>query len=618
MRTPLLLALTCLAADAFGYAPMPPRDYQPAFDAVGHFPTTTARAARPPGARIAATDDGALAIDADSGQLVLADRDDKRVAALDVGANPGLLVYDRDAHRAYVADRARDRILAIDVRATSVAIAATITTPAEPYGLALSPDGKTLLVTTIADRALVAYDTATARELWRTSIAAEPRGIAISPDGKHAIVAHVTTGDVELVDLATHAIKKRALRHDLSPHCTKDRDEKSSVQCADPDATSFARGAFAAQFLGNDVAAIAFQRETPVPRPAFAASQAYGGSAIPITRHLALLALDGTQGIAQINAAEPRALAFDATRDLLYVAGMGNDTLVAIEHASRGARAGDVVRIADKDACGVDGLAVAPNGDVLAWCAFTRSIARLHLTEAPPKSIPRYTLELSRGPAIAPTHFTDEQHAGFVRFHQISPQIARFERAACATCHVDGRSDGLAWAIEKQTLRTPVLAGRVANTAPYKWTGRDATLDASIVSTIDRLGGYAGSHRDYYNLHGPDPLVAYLETLPPVRTPTLAVDAVARGKSLFDSLGCANCHAGAETTDHARHSFEGSPLELDTPSLHGLTAAPRYLHDASAATLDDVLAERGSIRGMIARPLSKAERADLAAFLDSL
>jgi len=163
-----------------------------------------------------------------------------------------------------------------------------------------------------------------------------------------------------------------------------------------------------------------------------------------------------------------------------------------------------------------------------------------------------------------------------------------------------------------------VLAGRVVGTAPYKWLGSDADLDHSIMSTIDRLGGYQGNRHEQYRVDGPDPLVAYLESLPAPRTPTRPADAVARGKQLFESEGCSSCYAGRELTDHQRHSFTGSPLDLDTPSLHGVAAAPRLLHDGSAATLDDVLRERGSIRGMIPRPLAADERADLAAFLETL
>lgn len=632
MRTYISVALvSLLASDAIGYAPMPPHDYQPGFELVGHIPGAgkhAGGAASLAGSRIAVAGENVLALDADSGQLVLATEAGTRIASLDIGVGAGLLVFDATSHRAFVADRRRDRVIVVAVHASSLELAATIATPAEPYGVALSPDATTLLVTAIADRTLVAYDVTHATEEWRTPVAAEPRAVAVAPDGKHALVTHLTSDGVELVDLTSHKLATRTLRHDVGPECGKRAGgEKSSLQCADPDATSYARGAFAGVFLGEDVAAVAFQREAPVPRPQFASASHYGGSAIPITRHVAFVGVGSGQAIAQVGVAEPRALAYDAARDALYIAGMGDGHLVVIERATHSdAHWGDTIALADRadPACGVDGLALGADGDVLAWCSFTRSIARVHLEPAADKNaIPRYQTTLARGPELAPTRLSQTAHAGLVRFHTDSPEVARLGRAACASCHVEGRSDGLSWQIEDHTLRTPVLAGRMVGTAPYKWTGRDADLDHSIMSTIDRLGGYHGTHRDDVQLPfigGPDPIAAYLETLAPVRAPTLAPAVVARGKALFDSgeLGCAGCHQGGEFTDHAHHAFTGARFELDTPSLRGASAAPRYLHDGSAATLDDVLAERGSIRGMIARPLSADERADLAAYLRSL
>ena len=605
-----MLLVALLATDAVGYAPMPPHDYQPGFERTGVIPPAGARGAGSAGSRVIALASGALAVDADSGELVLADANGARVAWIDIGVGAGLAVYDPASQRAYVANRARDRIEVIAVRADSLQLVETIATPAEPYGVALA--GNTLLVTAIADRAVIAYNVA-GHELWRAAVAAEPRAVAIAPDGKHALVTHTTEGAVEVIDLATHKLASRTLRDDLGPQCTQfQSDPKSSLQCADPGGTGFARGAYAATFVGSSLAAVAFQRETPVPRPEFAQEGTYGGRAIPITRHVGFVGLGGTQAVAQVGVADPRALAYDAARDILYVAGMGDDRLLLVEHASHeDAAFGDAVSLRDRSACGADGLAVAPDGSVLAWCSFTRSIAHVHFEQAPAKSIPRYTADITRGPALAPTRLSETAHAGLVRYYSAGEEVSRHGRQTCATCHLDGKSDGLAWAIDKHALRTPVLAGRVAGTAPYKWSGRDRDLEHSIIATIARLGG-----RDAE----PDPIAAFLEAMPRPRAPTLPADAVARGKALFASteLGCDGCHGGAELTDHQRHTFAGAPFELDTPSLRAAAAAPRSLHDGSAATLDDVLAERGSIKGMIARPLSASERADLAAYLRSL
>src|SRR5439155_13421133 len=118
------------------------------------------------GSRIAAVGDRALAIDADSGALLLADASGKRLAQLAIGRDAGVLAYDDAAHTAYIADRRGDRILAVTV-GDGLAIARSFATPAEPYGVALVPDRKTLLVTSIADRVLAAYDAATGAERWR-------------------------------------------------------------------------------------------------------------------------------------------------------------------------------------------------------------------------------------------------------------------------------------------------------------------------------------------------------------------------------------------------------------------------------------------------------------------
>src|SRR5258706_6151178 len=62
------------------------------------------------GSRIAAVGDRALAIDADSGALLLADATGASLARLAIGRDAGVLVYDEVSAIAYVADRRGDRI----------------------------------------------------------------------------------------------------------------------------------------------------------------------------------------------------------------------------------------------------------------------------------------------------------------------------------------------------------------------------------------------------------------------------------------------------------------------------------------------------------------------------
>ena len=230
------------------------RGNAPIFELAGR-PVGGAKAASPTpahltGSRIMAAGDGALVIDADSGVLVKTDEAGKNIGQVAIAREAGLMTYDAAAKVAYVADRRHDRIAVI--KTDSMSIASTIKTPAEPFGVALSPDKKLLLVSTIADRTLVAYDAATGTEKWRTPLGSEPRGIAVSPDGTRALVAYLKTGTVDQIDLSE---TRRAEHIALSTAASVRRCRR----CGN-DGDSFARGSFAVTFLGEHQAVVPFQR----------------------------------------------------------------------------------------------------------------------------------------------------------------------------------------------------------------------------------------------------------------------------------------------------------------------------------------------------------------------
>lgn len=574
------------------------------------------------GNRIAAVGEGALVIDNDSGQLIKTDVDGKQAAAVAIGKNAGLLAYDSVGKLAYVADRTGNRIAVVKVGdapgagqtklAPALEVIASYKTPVEPYGVALSPDRKTLLVTTIADRALVAFEASTGKELWRTGLGREPRNIAVSPDGKRAIVAYLTTGTVDQVDLVE---TKKAEHVALSTQGNGRRRQTGSGD-------AFARGSFTALFMGDQQALVPFQRETPVQ--AIGGGErtgSYGGGfEAPITSQLAFLATSGertSQITAQIGQHQARSLAWDADRDALYVVGLGSDSVIQLKNASQVTIAeGASASLAGKDRCGPDGVAIAPTGDVLVWCSFSRSVKRLDAVDTSGKLNTALATAHMTGPTLVASSFTDQQHQGLELFHVSSTQVSAGGALACASCHPDGRADGLSWRIDKQELQTPVLIGRVAGTHPYKWDGGDVDIKASLTGTMKRLGGTGLKPEQT------DALTAYLEALPGPQTPTRDTQTVARGAKLFDSaeLGCRSCHDGAKYTDNTKHEFKTATLPLaDTPSLIGLAAGAPYYHDGSAATLESLLRDRGRVHGMAeTAKLDDKQVADLIAFLETL
>jgi len=117
-----------------------------------------------------------------------------------------------------------------------------------------------------------------------------------------------------MIDLSSHhARRARCARH--RPECIRVAGgEKSSVQCADPTARATRACHMPRCFWGRR-RAVAFQPRTPVPRPLFASSSRYGGSAIPINaaRRVPSASAGGGKAVAQVGVAEPRALAYDAS-----------------------------------------------------------------------------------------------------------------------------------------------------------------------------------------------------------------------------------------------------------------------------------------------------------------
>jgi cytochrome c peroxidase len=248
------------------------------------------------------------------------------------------------------------------------------------------------------------------------------------------------------------------------------------------------------------------------------------------------------------------------------------------------------------------------------WCAFSRSVQRVELVDA--KGQLAAVAKTSAGPTVVASSFTTKQHEGLVLFHVSQSQISARGALACASCHPDGRADGLSWRIDKQELQTPVLAGRVVGTHPFKWDGGDADLTASLTSTMKRLGGTGLTKPQT------EALTAYLEALTPPTAPARDAQQVARGQKLFDSseMGCRSCHDGKNYTDQDKHKFQSATLpEADTPSLLGLASSAPYYHDGSAATLEALLRDRGRVHGMAeAAKLTDTQVADLVAFLETL
>ncbi len=600
------------------------------------------------GSSIASVQGGALVIDGDSGKLVRTDEDGSPIAELAIGRDASQLVVDAKRQRAYVVDRAHDRVVVVSLAKDSLTQVDALRTAAEPFGVALTPDGSTLLVTHVADKMLAALDTGSGDTKWTLELGPEPRGVSISPDGREAMVTFLTTGSIAKLDLTTTGGAPKATFVSLDPPTPANpngnialanqfadsqiqqqvvtKRAAGKVAPHDPDAgRTFVRNAFAAAYVGHGLAVVPHQLSTPhLASDGFEVeSSGYGGGngfTAPVNHRLAFLDGESAGGstrmaMASTSLHQPRAMAYDGRTDTLYVAGYGSDDVMAIADVSQSSvhLAWQQSVVDSSGSCAPDGLAIDDdNGNVLAFCSLTRKVVRL---AGNPDTNVAPTLSFSK--EIAKSSMSASELRGKKLFRQgKSTMISTFGAMACASCHPEGRADGLTWALQGNTLQTPFLNGRLEGTHPFKWDGQDANLNISLTSTVKRLGGSGISQADARDLQ------AFLTGLPAPRTPTVDdAQAVARGKELFESstTGCLNCHDGATSSDGKRHDLAVDLDAVDTPSLIGLANSAPYYHDGSAVTLESVLRNNGTIHSMgRTSRLDDAQISDLVAFLETL
>jgi len=180
----------------------------------------------------------------------------------------------------------------------------------------------------------------------------------------------------------------------------------------------------------------------------------------------------------------------------------------------------------------------------------------------------------------------------------------------CANCHIDSTFDGLQWDLEPNGLGRNILDNRlledIKDTAPFKWNGGNPNLPTECGPRTEK---YFWRSENYDDLDLAD-LTAYINSLPARPNRWLRPDgkltpAQERGNAIFertvDNFGkpiplvnrCNYCHSGPLGTD--RKKFEvgtKGPNDdsgvFDTPQLKNIALTAPYLHNGSAATLEEI------------------------------
>jgi cytochrome c peroxidase len=309
----------------------------------------------------------------------------------------------------------------------------------------------------------------------------------------------------------------------------------------------------------------------------------------------------------------PRAAAYDAMSNTLFVVCQGTNRLIGIPTPAGNASAWNV---------GKEPTGLALDNETrsaLVWSQFSRTISQVPMEGMP-------DVEIKTALLGGPVDALDPVRVGRELFYRAGDARISADGRACGSCHPDGRDDGLVWSTPDGPRQTPTLAGRLAGTAPYGWNGSRNTVFKHVTSTLQRLGGTG------LDAESMDAVVAYCMAMkPPARVDHEDPSLVAQGHALFESsaTGCSSCHIEDGTfTDGNRRNVKsrapGDPRsKFDTPSLRFVGGTGPYFHDGRFNSLRSLLLSNGGddpndVRMGHSAQLSESETAALEAYLRTL
>ena len=185
---------------------------------------------------------------------------------------------------------------------------------------------------------------------------------------------------------------------------------------------------------------------------------------------------------------------------------------------------------------------------------------------------------------------------------------------ACASCHPEGRDDGLTWNFAQLgARRTQSIAGNILDRAPYHWVGdmNDLPKLMDDVFSTRMAGGFLSENEKAA-------LGPWMNRIPAPPAGIVNSDAATRGKALFEASGCASCHNGTLLTNNALVNV-GTGGKFKVPSLQGVGARAPFMHDGCAKTLMDRFTTCGNsdLHGATSA-LSQTQLTDMVEYLESL
>jgi YVTN family beta-propeller protein len=583
----------------------------------------------------------------------------------DVAASP-------DGKRLYVVENDARALAVVSVAEGKVV--QTIPLPNEPTGVCISPDGKSAYVTCgVANGLLCVIDLPSGKVTAKLPVGHSPRGPSLSPKGERAYVCNRFDNSVSVVDLVTkqELARVRVLREPfdsaitpdgktlfVTNHLPIDEADSADVAC---EVTCIDTSTFQTEQIRmlNGDTNLSGVCVSPDGRYAYAASTftRYQMPRTQVERGWAAtsaLTIIDAKNMGYVNtvllddpdlgAANPYDVATSADGSILYVSHAGTHEVSVINATAMlekllalpsrqlapdselSRRAEFSVEDVPNDLIFLKGMRqrVKLEGVGPRWLAVVGSKAYCAMYFS--DTLGCVAMESPAAPlseiALGPKPVMTEGRKGEMYFQDA--RLCFQQWLSCATCHPDGRTDGLNWDLLNDGLGNPKGTKSLLlahETPPMMISGEPADAEAAVRAAFRRI---------QFEVVPEDKAKAvdtYLKSLRPTPSSYLVDGALSesaqRGKALFEStdVGCAACHPAPLYTDLKMHDV-GSKRdqevrsEFDTPTLIECWRTGPYLHDGRYTSVKEILATGN--HGSAADKLSDSQIGDLAEFVLSL
>jgi len=588
---------------------------------------------------------------------------------------PAGLALSPDGQRLYIALDDRDQIAEADVATLKVLRRASV--PGGPYGLAIDPDGSRLFVACKKGDRLAVLETSSLKEVSSVPVGIGPAAVAFcrTPKGDRLVVANSLSDDISLLSVSPlqELTRPAAGREPFALASTPDGSRvfvanrlvgletirttpASEVTVLDPGTTRvIRRDTLDSAHLSEGIGLVPGRNWALVPLVKVR-------NQVPITQVANGWVMSSGLAVADMKSGEVIQMPLDEAND--YFA---DPSAVAVEpggHRAFIASGGsDVVSVVDLDrlAGWLEKATAADKQEAIYDLSLSPEYV---IGRIPTKRNPRQVVVSADGSKVFIAERLEDSVL-VVDAHTLQPAgrmvlgdvglndpIRRGERVfttaaytfqhqfSCRSCHPDGHVDGLSYDFDGDGIGDNLLDNRslqgVAGTAPFKWNGKNPTLE---IQCGPRFAKVLMRTEPFPKQELKD-LTTFIQSLPPPRLARQAqaklTPAEERGRAIFYatktptgaeipvSKRCVTCHPPPLYTVRlpfdvgTKGPYDSSGV-FDAPHLLGIADTAPYLHDGRAQTLEELwtLYNTNDMHG-VSTYMNKIQLNDLVEFLKTL